>query len=239
MQKPQLAPMTTYLSVQNSYTHLEIALMRDAELVDRTACAKQDASRDFIIHLSELLARNKLVVANLQFVAVNQGPGPFTTLRTVLASVNGLSFATNIPLIGVDGLDAGLDELASSDHPINIYLLNAFNRDVYFGIQENHKRQKGYKKIDALLAELHDKHPATPLYFFGNGAELYVRDIRYELSGRAVFADPMPQTCSIEQIGKMGLSLWAKYGQEINGGEREKTLPTQQLMPLYLKQISP
>jgi len=231
--------MTTYLSVQNSYTHLEMALMRDAEVVDTTACAKQDASRDFIIHLSELLERNKLVVADLQFVAVNQGPGPFTTLRTVLASVNGLSFATKIPLIGVDGLDAGLDELANSDYAVNIYLLNAFNRDVYFGIQEGGQRQKGYKKVDTLLAELHDRYPGTSLYFFGNGAELYVRDIRYELSGRAIFADPMPQTCSVEQIGKMGLNLWQQPGVA-DGEDGQKEAPhEQQLLPLYLKQIAP
>ena len=219
--------MTTYLSIQTNYTHLEMALMRDGDVVDRTACAKQDASRDFIVHLSELLERNKLVVADLQFIAVNQGPGPFTTLRTVLASVNGLSFATKIPLIGVDGLDAGLDEFAQDDYAVNIYLLNAFNRDVYFGIQEDDTRRKGYQKIDSLLAELHEQHPAAPLYFFGNGAELYVRDIRYELSGRAIFADPMPQTCSVEQIGVMGL---AQY--------HEKSPPQEQLLPLYLKQFS-
>jgi len=228
MQKPQLASVPTYLSVQSTYTHVEIALIEQEQTVDHTACAKQDASRDFIVHLGELLERNNLVVADLPFIAVNQGPGPFTTLRTVLASVNGLSFATNIPLIGIDGLDAGLDELANRECPVNIYLLNAFNRDVYFGIHRDGTRQKGYQKIDTLLAELHDQYPATPLNFFGNGAELYVRDIRYQLSGRAIFADPMPQICSVTQIGKMGLALWHK-----------KAPTAQQLLPLYLKQISP
>ena len=221
--------MTTYLSVQNDYTRLEIALMRDTELVDHTACAKENASRDFIIHLSELLERNQLVVTDMPFIAVNQGPGPFTTLRTVLASVNGLSFATTIPLVGVDGLDAGLDEFANTDYQVNVYLLNAFNGDVYFGIQEGDSRRKGYKKIGALLAELHDAHPATPINFFGNGAELYVRDIRYELSGRAIFAEPMPSACSIAQIGRMGLEKWH---------QEEKLAATPQLLPLYLKQIT-
>jgi len=218
--------MSTYLSVQSTYTHLQMALMKESDIIDETTCAKRDVSRDFIVQLSALLERNGLVVTDLPFIAVNQGPGPFTSLRTVLASVNGLSFATSIPLIGIDGLDAALDEYADERYPVNVLLLNAFNRDIYFAVRPIDGEQKGYEKIEPFLTKL-EKQPTDSIYFFGNGAELYQREIRFALGDRAIFADPLPQTCSIGQVGLAGLAKW-----------RENSLGSRQLTPLYLKQIS-
>src|SRR5471030_2525471 len=98
--------MKHYLSIQNTYTHVEMALFQDGQLINWVSEDKLRASKHFILLIAGLLQEHQIKFSDLSFVAVNQGPGPFTTLRVVIASVNGLSYATKIPLVGIDALDA-------------------------------------------------------------------------------------------------------------------------------------
>src|SRR3990170_4281291 len=137
--------MTLFLSIQNTYEAIEIALFKDDQLVAALKEDKSRASKELIPLIAYLLLRARITMKDLAFIAVNQGPGPFTTLRVVIATVNGLSFATNVPLVGIDSLDAFLEEYKNSEHP-TIILLNAFNNDVYYAIKkvDDPKPEKGY-----------------------------------------------------------------------------------------------
>ena len=110
--------MTKFLAIQNSYHDIQIALFDPTSLtelgrigvLDSLCASKIEASKMLAPLVGQLLTQNSLALSDLKFIAANRGPGPFTTLRTVLASVNGLAFATKLPLIGVDSLDAMLHE---------------------------------------------------------------------------------------------------------------------------------
>ena len=47
-----------------------------------------------------------LTLGDVTLLAVGLGPGPFTGLRVGLATIEGLAFATGLPVVGVSGLDA-------------------------------------------------------------------------------------------------------------------------------------
>jgi tRNA threonylcarbamoyladenosine biosynthesis protein TsaB len=219
--------MKYFLSIQNTYTHVEIALFKDDQIVDGVCEDKLRASKNFVLLIAGLLQQHQLKFSDLSFLAVNQGPGPFTTLRVVIASVNGLSYATKKPLVGVDALDAFLAEHENNFYPNTVALLNAFNQDVYFGVlrQGLANAEKGYKNINVLLHELNETMASQPIRFIGNAAELYAKEIEAIFGNNAYMPNPMPQTVSIQQIGLMGLRYWENQHNVF-----------QELYPLYLKQ---
>ncbi len=55
--------------------------------------------------LVTLLDRAKLSMAELEWLAVDVGPGRFTGLRVGLATVRGLAFALDIPVVGLTSLE--------------------------------------------------------------------------------------------------------------------------------------
>ncbi|MCX5922889.1 MAG: tRNA (adenosine(37)-N6)-threonylcarbamoyltransferase complex dimerization subunit type 1 TsaB [Candidatus Dependentiae bacterium] len=222
--------MSTFLSIQNTYESLDVALFKDGAMIEWITEDKIRASKHFVLLLNGLLVTHKLKLSDISFIAVNQGPGPFTTLRTVIASVNGLSFATQIPLIGVDALDAFLIEQHNPDYSNTVVLLNAFNNDVYFGIQQsnNNDAEKGYENITALLQRIQSMLPDQPIRFLGNGTLLHLAEIQKTFGDRAIIPDPLPHTCSVESIGLLGLQKWQK-----------KEGLAHELFPLYLKTSAP
>lgn len=218
--------MSNFLGIQSTYQTVDLALFSDTHLREMQSIHKTQASALLIPTLDTLLKKNACDLNNLNFIAVNQGPSPFTTLRVVISSANGISFATKIPLIGVDAFDAFLDEQTNQEFPNTVILLNAFNKDVYFCIQKQQIIiQKGYKNILQLLEELKEMFPHQTIRFLGNGATLYEKDIVTFLEDQAYIPQPNPQTCTIKYVGLHGLTKWHK----------QEGITTQ-LLPLYFKQ---
>ncbi|MGB8367190.1 MAG: tRNA (adenosine(37)-N6)-threonylcarbamoyltransferase complex dimerization subunit type 1 TsaB [Candidatus Babeliales bacterium] len=217
--------MTTFIAVQNTYQKLELALFANSRIIGKCSTGNQEASKEFIPLLSSILKQNKIALQEFSFIVANQGPGPFSTLRVVISSVNGISFASTIPLIGIDGLNAFIQQYNNPDYPYTVVLLNAFNKDVYFAVQQPDKPiEKGYKKIDQLLDELTFISLKKPIRFLGNGVQLYQDKIKKQFNENAYIPSPLPHNCSLEQIAQMGLQKWQKQEGIIN-----------QLFPLYLK----
>jgi tRNA threonylcarbamoyladenosine biosynthesis protein TsaB len=224
-----------YLAIQNTYDIFEMALFINKTLVDHIQEDKRHTSKLFIPLLDQLLTKNNIDLSSISFCAVNCGPGPFSTLRSIIASANGIHFGTGIPLIGIDGLDATFIEFYKPQYHYTIILLNAFNNDIYYLIaQDKQILSKGYKKIDAFLEHIKHTYPClpsealcegwAPVNFIGNGALLHQNLINNVLGANAVIADPTPAYCSIQTIAALGLQAF-----ETNN------YTTDYLMPLHLK----
>lgn len=226
--------MHLYIAIQNTYDVFEMALFnnnptsprlrRASNLIDKRREDKKHTSKLFIPLLDDLLTKNNAKISDFNFCAVNCGPGPFSTLRSIIASVNGLHLATNIPLIGIDGLDATFLEFYDNSYENTVVLLNAFNNEVYYLIaQGDQVLSKGYKKIDEFLEHIKHTYPA-PIYFIGNGVMLHQSLIQEILGNNAVIKNPNPPMCSIETIGRLGLEKFV-----------HKQYTENYLMPLHLK----
>lgn len=197
---------------------------------DITACGfieldKTKASKECIIALQELLAQCKLRFEDLAFIVANQGPGPFTTLRVVISTINGLSFATKKPLIGINAIEAFLKEYEQQPYQNEVVILNAFGNDLYYGIQiDKSSIEIGCASAESLLLQVNQKIPHNPILFLGNGLQQYQMSIQEMFGDRAQFLNPNPQTVSLNQIAQMGLAKWA-HQQDLSF----------QLQPLYFK----
>ena len=133
-----------FISIQGSYNKLELAIFKNNKCLSLIREDNIKASSLLIPLITKILNENSLNISDIQFIAIDQGPGAFTSLRVAIATVNGISFANKIPLIGIDGLDALAQEtlknfLSNSNQTcpdILITLLNAYNNDVYFSINK-------------------------------------------------------------------------------------------------------
>ncbi len=235
----------TFISIQGSYSELELALFKNLECLEKIKENNRKASSQLIPLLDQILKNNSLTLKDIQFICTDQGPGAFTSLRVAIATVNGLGFANKIPLIGIDGLDALSQEtIKNFSQPshcpfpqILVTLLNAYNNDVYFSVNKIDSEKnlelitegelgKGYKKIDMLLGQIKSKFKDEMILFSGNGAKLHEELILKIFEQRAIIPPTLQLTCSVEQVAKTALEKWRKM---------EKKDYKFKLFPLYLK----
>jgi tRNA threonylcarbamoyladenosine biosynthesis protein TsaB len=201
-----------FIAIQGSYTTLKLALFKGNFCFEQIEEINKKASSLLIPLIKTLLEKHKIQLCNLDFISTDQGPGAFTSLRVTISTVNGISFAQHIPLIGIDGLKALAQETNATP------LLNAFNNEVYYALPH----AKGYKKIEMVLQEI-QASKQKEIYFSGNGAVLHKSLITQTLTNKKI-SFIMQNTCSTQQIAKMALQFW-----------QQKKNMKNKLYPLYLK----
>jgi tRNA A37 threonylcarbamoyladenosine modification protein TsaB len=150
--------MHSYIAIQSTQDHFELALFKNSTLIELVREDTRHASKLFIPLLDQLLSNNATALAELSLFVVNCGPAPFSTLRSLIASANGLHCATNTPLIGIDGLEATFIEFYDKNYENTVVLLNAFNNESYYLIA--HGKQivaTGYKNTQLLMDEIQEQ----------------------------------------------------------------------------------
>lgn len=231
------------LGIQGSYKHFEIALKyKNVFFLDRQE--NFNISEKFIPYLNTLLKQYSLTINDVEFIALDIGPGAFTSLRATIASCNGLSFASGIPMIGIDGLDAlvgecfkiNLDFFQSklNKQIVLVGLLNAYNNDVYYSINEIVKKDnklemilvepKSYKNINNFIFDLNSRYKEHQFYFVGNAFSLHKAFIIENLGNKMLSNDFNLEVGSAEFILRLG----EKYFNNKENLSRK-------LLPLYLK----
>lgn len=218
--------MSLVLCLHTTYTNVESALARDNQMLELCSLTKEQASAQLIPTIDALLSINQLKLVDISHIIVNQGPAPFTTLRTIIATANGIAFAHQVPLVGVDALEAFMSEYTNKYIGPTAVLMNAFNKAVYYCISDpiHNQKLKGYAPITTSMDLIKEICKDVPVNCIGNGAQLYRTDIETALGTQVYFPDPLPLTASIEQIIKTGINQ-IKNNQGI----------TQSIEPLYLK----
>ncbi len=220
-----------FVSIQGTYNKIELALFNNAICLQTVSKTDAKASSSLVPLLNDLLSHHNLSLKDLAFIAVDKGPGAFTSLRVTIASVNGIAFSQKIPLIGINSLEALAHQASPSiphnnEHPsLLVCLLNAYNNDVYYLIQSSEETiDIGCKKIDDLLTDLQEKTIHHQLWGTGNGFEVHREIISQALGNKISFIDPFISICSAQAIGQLAYKQWEK-GQGM----------VDQIAPLYLK----
>lgn len=219
--------MSIYLAIQTTFDNIEIGLYNNTECIEVLIKDKKTASKYIVLYIDQLLRTHKRTIDDITFIAINRGPAPFTSLRVAIATVNGISFASKVQLVGVDGLRAFLNEHQQSDNKTTIALLNAFSGDIYFGImQQGIIKQTGWNEVHTFLKEQASLLTDEPVRFIGHGVQLYRSEIEQYFGKYAIIQETLPEYASIDQIAKIGFDQWSQKKEISN-----------EVLPLYLKTL--
>lgn len=163
-----------------------------------------------------LLTSTGTLAADIDAVVTGVGPGPFTGLRSGIATARTLAFVWDKPLYGAVSLDAIALEVAESEHRVPEFLVvtDARRKEVYWA---------RYSLKDDGVPHLTDgphvsaavELPALPA--FGAGAGIYDQ----VLAAHAGFRDRQPDAAS---LGRTALATLAAG------------LPLPDSTPLYLRE---
>ncbi|HLB40520.1 MAG TPA: tRNA (adenosine(37)-N6)-threonylcarbamoyltransferase complex dimerization subunit type 1 TsaB [Candidatus Babeliales bacterium] len=244
------------LVLQSTYEQIEIGLLVNGQLTAQVSLPKAIASSQILLVIDQLLRAQACQITDLQFIAANLGPAPFTSLRVVIATVNGLGFATGIPLIGVNGLQAFVTEFALDQRSLGttLALLNAYNQDLYYGLlDQSGQFSSGWGKAVQLLPELAQQLRVAGVHqinLIGNGMSLFAAQIAQNFVGFTLVtatagADPTQpitaleldlasalanfqarQYCSLARVSQLAQQLYLDPANH-----------STQLQPLYLKTV--
>ena len=181
---------------------------------------KKQVSALLITTIHDILREHATKITDLQFIGAHAGPAPFTTLRSALATVNGIAFTTHIPLVAVNGLDA----FCTQNQEVTL-ILNAFCEDIYYGYYDKHtdRVEKRCVHIEDFLKHDISNMPST---FVGNGTQLFEAQLRAAFGARIHIPTESPLEPSTECIAEHAHLLW-QQGQS-----------TDQIIPEYMKQYS-
>ena len=170
--------MPTILHLETATEICSVCISRDAEILSLKETA-EGYNHSAII---TLLIRDCLEAANLQFadlqaVALSQGPGSYTSLRIGTSAAKAICYAWDIPLIALDTLQCLALAAAQADlHGNNIRcvpLIDARRMEVYTAVfdQNGDVMTPTHAKIvgDGAFSELIE--PGNTIRFCGNGVE--------------------------------------------------------------------
>lgn len=179
------------------------AVARDGVVINEESI---DANRQLALQLPgvlrDILDLSAIALEEIDAFAVATGPGSFTGLRIGIATMQGLAFGQDKPLVGISGLTA-LRAVASPaflGSRIATWV-DAWRGDVYAALFEDGREvgEPVVAKPDELLdAMLGSRIPnpgcglvANDVLFIGDGAETYRDLIVSRLGHAARFADPI------------------------------------------------
>ncbi len=180
----------------------------DTLVAELTIQTRKTHSERLMPHIAHLLEMAEIAQTSLKAVAVSIGPGSFTGLRIGLATAKALTYALNIPLIGVPTL-AALAFSCPVPGVILAPMLDAQKGNVYLGLYEWREdtvyevkppQVVAFAQAQAELANL-DK----PALMLGEAAVMHKADIVH----------PAPPHVVMPRAGSVAVMAQAMYGQGI------------------------
>lgn len=144
--------MAVILNIETATKNCSVSIAKDGETIACKEIAEQNFSHAEKLHLfvEALLKENNFVYADLNAIAVSQGPGSYTGLRIGVSSAKGFSYALNLPLIAIDTLELLARKITITEGII-IPMIDARRMEVYTAFFDSN-----YSKIRKVEAEIID-----------------------------------------------------------------------------------
>ncbi|MEN8181409.1 MAG: tRNA (adenosine(37)-N6)-threonylcarbamoyltransferase complex dimerization subunit type 1 TsaB [Myxococcota bacterium] len=212
------------LAVETATQHASVALL-DGErlLAEQSATGPRPHSTRVLPSIDALLESSGASLGDIGGYAVSIGPGSFTGLRVAVATVKGLAFGDERPVVApVSTLAALAASAEDRDRPV-LAVLDARREEVYAGVFEGDvlstpRVPEGVYTAEALASLL-----PHPLVLVGSAGEETVLDTLAARLGDVERIPPSPLRA--ERVGRLGARLLAAGGG----------LPPSALVPRYVR----
>jgi len=145
--------LSLILCIETTTTNCSVAIAQKGELIALKEYNSKRHSHAEKLHLfiQKVLKQAKCSLADLEAVAISQGPGSYTGLRIGTSAAKGLSFALDIPLIAIETLDLLFEQVKNKQYNFVIPMLDARRMEVYtaiYDVKENDKTVTEAKVLD-------------------------------------------------------------------------------------------
>ena len=107
------------LVIDTSTETAGVALVADGELLfEITWHCGRNHTRQLLPNLAHLLHQTGITTSAMTAIVVALGPGSFNGLRVGVSAAKGLAFALDIPVVGVNSLEAAAYQYAATGLPV-------------------------------------------------------------------------------------------------------------------------
>ncbi|MBS7344867.1 MAG: tRNA (adenosine(37)-N6)-threonylcarbamoyltransferase complex dimerization subunit type 1 TsaB [Caryophanon sp.] len=179
-----------YLGIETANAPLSVAVVEDgnviAEIVQNNKVTHSNGAMPAV---EEVLQKAKITAAQIDAIAVSQGPGSYTGVRIGVTIAKTLAWTLQKPLIGVSSLQA-LAANASLYSGLICPLVDARRQHVYTALYEGLTLEEimvdTHESIDDLCIKL--KAFARPVMFVGTDVDKYWETIEAQLGHLAIRA---------------------------------------------------
>jgi tRNA threonylcarbamoyladenosine biosynthesis protein TsaB len=205
--------MARILSIETSTSICSVAIHEQGELLALAEIKEPGAHAEKLLLLvDEVFEKAGLSFADLDAVAVSQGPGSYTGLRIGVSTAKGIAYALEIPLIGINTLQAmaASQSVAPGDYVVAV--LDARRKEVYtqtFGdsLQELSPIEAVVLE-EGVFASILEK---GRVYFVGDGVEKVKEEVK---SANALFIADWAISLSAKNMGVLASEKHARQEWE-------------------------
>lgn len=218
--------MAFILSIDTATKVCSVAIHEDGKLVGQQAYHLQKSHSSLLPEIiKQLLENSGLVMADLNAVAISEGPGSYTGLRIGTATAKGLAFSVGLPLIAVDSLDSMLAQVINHHYKAPVLfcpMIDARRMEVYCKLVDKHGNELWETKPVVIDHDTFDEFSDTDLVLFGNGSDKLKE---FFTSDKFVYVDDIDPNASF-----MGELAFRKY-------EKQDFVDLAYFEPEYLKEF--
>ena len=184
-----------WLGIDTANAPLSVAIVKDGQtLAEITQNIKLTHSVGAMPAIEEVLTRVQLKPAQIDAIAVSEGPGSYTGVRIGVSIAKTLAWTLKKPLVGVSSLKA-LAANVSMFNGLICPLVDARRQNVYTALYEGTTLEEvmedTHEHIDELLIKL--KMFDRPVLFVGTDVEMYKEHIEERIGSLAIYA-PLTQS---------------------------------------------
>lgn len=192
-----------WLGIDTANTPLAVAIVKDGQVVaEEVQNIKLNHSGGAMPAVERLFTRTKMKPADLDAIAVSEGPGSYTGVRIGVTIAKTLAWTLKIPVVGVSSL-----KVLASNVPyfpeVICSLMDARRQNAYAGAYDgaNHLEnvvEDGHYSMADLLSQLDALK--RPVLFVGHDVEQFWATIEETLGQRAIRA---PYPCDLPSAGHL------------------------------------
>jgi len=212
------------LAIETATETVSVALSIDGEVVERYEHAPRQHAELLLPWIEQLLAEAEIGFNALDAIAFSRGPGSFTSLRIGIGVVQGLAWASDLPVIPVSSLAATAQTAFEDGVSSALVALDARMNEVFTGMFTANSNgimmPTGEERVCAPQDVQAPRNADT--YGVGIGFERYeaLGGLSAQLAG--VYADIWPKASSLVTLAQNWLLSNA-------------ALPAEQAQPVYLR----
>ena len=200
--------MARILSIETSTSICSVAIHERGKLLVVVEIKEPGAHAEKLLALVDAAMKQaELRMSDLDAVAVSQGPGSYTGLRIGVSTAKGIAYGLEIPLIGINTLQAMAASQLINQGEFVVAVLDARRKEVYtqtFGdaLQE-------ISSIEAVVLEegvFASVLEKGKVYFVGDGVEKVQEEVQHV---NALFVEDWSSSLSAKNMGVLAFEKFA------------------------------